>query len=180
MTKTKLYIIGSLRNTYIPILENAIRKNCPTVEPFAEWYGAGPEADDAFKEYNKGRGLSYREALRTDAARHIFDFDKHHLDDSDGAILVMPAGRSCHIEAGYTSKTKPVYLLYPDGEPDDRYDIMVQFFKEIFYSEEELLEYLNREPVSIGNHQPPVPSLSQLFYNAGSAEKPSLRRFDCV
>lgn len=153
MFKTQLYLIGSLRNSYIPELEKAILKNCPGVEPFAEWHGAGKEADDAFKEYHTGLGRSFRDALKSPAAKHIFDFDKHHLDASDGAILVMPSGKSCHLEAGYcVGKGKPVYALYPDGEPEGRYDLMMQFLTEIFYSESELLEFLNRQQSASSNN----------------------------
>lgn len=152
MSKTHLYIIGSLRNTYVPELEKAIRGNCPEVTPFAEWYSAGREADDAFKEYHRSKGLSYREALGSYSARHIFSFDKHHLDRCDGAILLMPSGKSCHLEAGYvTGRGKPVFALYPEGEPEDRYELMMQFLTEIFYSESELIEYLNRKPVPVVN-----------------------------
>jgi hypothetical protein len=144
--KKHYYIIGSLRNPYVPELEKSIIKNCPTVKPFAEWHGAGSEADDAFKEYHNGLGRSFREALLSPAARHIFEFDKHHLDRCDGAILLMPSGKSCHLEAGYmVGKGKPVLALYPDGEPEGRYDIMMQFLTEIFYSESELIEYFNRK-----------------------------------
>lgn len=175
------YLIGSLRNPYVPLLDAAIRQNCPGIEPFSDWFSAGQEADDEFKKYYTGRGLSYRDALKSYAAKHIFEFDKRHLDRCDGAILLMPSGKSCHLEAGYmVGKGKPVYALYPDGEPEGRYDLMMQFLTEIFYSESELLEYLNRKPVLISNHQSSVSSRDQLFYNAGSTEEPFIRRFDCV
>ena len=159
-TKKKLYIIGSLRNEYIPELDKAIRKECPNIDPFCEWYGAGKTADDSFKEYHKGIGRTYREALRSASGRHIFNFDKYHLDNSDGAILVFPAGKSCHLEAGYMVGTgKPVYALFPEGEPDDRFELMMQFLTEIFYSERELLDYLNK-PTEINQ-----PGQSPNFYS---------------
>lgn len=143
-TPKTYYLIGSLRNPYLPELEKKIIAGCPTTGVFCEWFSAGERADDAFKEYNQGRGLSYREALQTYAAKHIFDFDRYHLDRCDGAVLVFPAGKSCHLEAGYmVGKGKPVYALFPDGEPEDRYEIMMQFLTKIFYSADELIEYLN-------------------------------------
>lgn len=149
----EFYLIGSLRDPYVPELEKRMLKDCPSVKPYCEWWGAGFEADDWFKAYNKGRGLSYREALMTDAARTIFEFDKKHLDRADGAVLVMPTGKSCHLEAGYmVGKGKPVYALFKDGEPEDRYELMMQFLDEIFYSENELIEYLN---VSYGSESLP-------------------------
>lgn len=176
--KKHYYLIGSLRNPYIPKLEASIRKSCPSVVPFADWYSAGERADDAFKEYHQGRGLSYRDAINGYAGRHIFEFDKSHLDRCDGAVLVMPSGKSCHLEAGYmVGRGKPVFALYPDGEPEDRYELMMQFLTEIFYSEGELLEYFNREYISrVHNDTSDIGSHSVLDA-MGLAQKPLVRRF---
>lgn len=144
MTKKTYYLIGSLRNDSLRDLEKKILANCPDVDIFLEWHGAGKHADDEFKAYHQGRGRTFREALKTDAARHIFEFDKAHLDSSDGAIVVLPTGFSCALEAGYMSgQGKPVYGLYPDGEPDMRWDLMIQFLDSIYYSDEELIDKLN-------------------------------------
>lgn len=162
--KKHLYLIGSLRNPYIPELEKRIIKDCKNVAVFAEWYGAGERADDAFKDYHKGLGRTYIQALKSPAARHIFEFDKYHLDRCDGAILVMPCGKSCHLEAGYTiGKGKPVFCIYPDGEPEDRYELMMQFLDEIFYSENELIGYLN---ANYGSES--LPSSRYSIPNSGS------------
>lgn len=181
MNKRHYYLIGSLRNPYIPELERKIDAECPDTKIFAEWYGAGSTADDSFKEYHKGKGLSYREALRSHAARHIFEFDKHHLDRCDGAILLMPSGKSCHLEAGYmVGKGKPVLALYPDGEPEDRYDLMMQFLTEIFYSESELLEYLNRKPVYNIHYRSTELSGPVVSYPGGYTKSSSFPRIDVV
>lgn len=133
------YLIGSLRNDKIPVIEKELRDG--GVDTFAEWWAAGFEADDWFKHYMDGRGLTYKEALRSHAAKHIFEFDKKHLDRCDGAILVMPAGKSAHLELGYMAgKGKPTYILF-DTVPD-RYDLMTQFSNEIFFDVKELIQCL--------------------------------------
>lgn len=121
-----IYIIGSLRNQRIPEIGNAIRQL--GIEAFDDWYAAGPEADDRWKEYEQGRGRTYGQALEGHAANHVFEFDKFHLDRVDAAVLVMPAGKSGCLELGYvTGKGKPTFVLYPDGEPDARWDVMMLF-----------------------------------------------------
>jgi nucleoside 2-deoxyribosyltransferase len=107
---------------------------------FDDWMAAGPEADDFWKKYEIGRGSSYADALLGHAARHVFEFDKYHLDRCDAAVLVLPAGKSGHLELGYVAGTgKPTFILL-DGQ-DTRFDVMYQFATKVFMNKEEMLEY---------------------------------------
>lgn len=137
--KTNVYVIGALKNENIPVIANKIRKLGYDV--FDDWYSAGPEADDYFNDYRQKRGMNYKDALNSFAAKHIFNFDKSHLDRSDIVILVMPAGKSGHLELGYAiGKGKKGYILF-DKEPE-RLDQMHQFADEIFLNETDLLKKL--------------------------------------
>ena len=118
------YLIGSLRNENIPKVGAALRS--PDLEVFDDWFSAGEYADDALRDYYRDRKFPYQEILDSYAAKHIFSFDKHHLDRSDYGILVMPAGKSGHLELGYLrGQGKTCYILF-DQEPE-RVDIMHQF-----------------------------------------------------
>lgn len=133
-----IYIIGSLRNE--KVLEADKILTDLGLETFSDWYSAGPEADDYLRDYYRAKGMSYSEALNSYAAKHIFEFDKKHLDRCDSALLVYPAGRSAHLELGYVcGLRKPAYVLM-DGEPE-RYDLMLQFATKIFMNNEEMIEY---------------------------------------
>ena len=137
MKGKSIYLIGSLRNEKIPTIANEMRTWGWDV--FDDYLAVGPEADDFWKTYEQGRGHTYAGALSGYAAKHIFEFDKFHLDRCDIAVLVMPAGKSCFLELGYMiGQGKPGYILYPDGDPDDRYDVMFQFCKDVAFSMEEL------------------------------------------
>lgn len=119
----KIYVIGSLRNPDVPEVANYLRTR--GFEVFDDWYAAGPEADDKWMAYEKGRGRNFIGALRGEAARHVFQFDREHLETSDAAVLVMPAGKSGHLELGYIAgRGKPTALLLKD-EPE-RFDVMYQ------------------------------------------------------
>src|SRR5258706_2019235 len=95
----KLYLIGSLRNPMIPIVANIIRAR--GIEVFDDWYSAGSTADDCWRDYERARGHTYLEALKGHAARNVFEFDRRHLEASDGALLLLPAGQSGHLELGW-------------------------------------------------------------------------------
>lgn len=124
-----IYIIGSLRNPYVPRIADNLRGL--GVNAFDDWHAAGPEADDEWQKYEKFRGRSYRDALLGAHALDVFNFDKKHLDLSEAAIMIYPAGRSCHLEFGYiVGQKKPAYVLL-DAEPE-RYDIMLNFATRIY------------------------------------------------
>ena len=140
-----LYLIGSLKNERIPILAQRIRKDNPDLEVFDDWYSAGPDADDCWKAHQRSKGLSYREALEGPAARNVFSFDKTHLDRSSHALLVLPAGKSGHMEimyAAYGVGAKTAILLDPE---DVRWDVMYQFIPTILHSDKEINSWLSPE-----------------------------------
>lgn len=132
----KIYLIGSLRNPKIPELASKIRGLQYKV--FDDWYAAGPEADDIWMAYEKNRGRTYVESLNSIFAEHVFDFDYWHLMEADIGVLVMPAGKSGHLELGFLcGRQKPTYVLF-DKEPE-RYDFMYRFCTDVFMNEDDLL-----------------------------------------
>lgn len=132
----KIYLIGSLRNPHIPSIAKRLRAD--GFEVFDDWYAAGPEADDFWQAYERGRGRTYAEALAGKAATNVFRYDKANLDAADAAVLVLPAGKSGHLELGYIVGTgKPGYILM-DKEPD-RFDVMYRFATAVCVGYEQLL-----------------------------------------
>ena len=140
--KKVLYLIGSLRNPQIPHIASVLRQKTE-YDVFDDWYAAGPEADDCWQRYEMGRGLSYPLAIRSWAAQHVFQFDKFHLERVDAACLVMPSGRSGHLELGYVAGLqKPTFVLFPE-EPV-RWDVMYGFCQGVFFNLEDLVLELQK------------------------------------
>jgi nucleoside 2-deoxyribosyltransferase len=140
MNQKSIYLIGALQNLLkVQKFGNKIRTL--GFDVFDDWSSPGPEADQWWRTYEKGKNHSYKEALNGYACKHIFEFDKFHLDRCDMGLLMMPAGKSGHLELGYLiGQGKPGFILF-DKEPK-KYDIMVRFATEIFFSQKELLYYL--------------------------------------
>jgi hypothetical protein len=135
-----IYLIGSLRNDAIPEIANMLRADGHEV--FDDWFSAGPIADDSWQSHQKRKSVSYKEALQGYAARNVFNFDLMHLKRSDTAVLVMPAGKSGHLEFGWClGKGKRGYVLF-DQEPE-RWDVMYQFADGVFFNVPDLLQELN-------------------------------------
>lgn len=119
-----IYLMGSLRNP--DIIEVARDLRARGFEVFDNWYAAGPEADDHWKAYEQQRGLNYIDALDQPSARTVFEYDRKHIDRCDAAVLVLPAGRSGHLELGYAiGKGKPGFILL--DQEHDRWDVMYRF-----------------------------------------------------
>ena len=125
-----IYLIGSLRNPQVPEIGNVLRQK--GFEVFDDWFAGGKIADDEWQAYELVKGGNYRTALRGFAARHVFEFDLFHLNRANLGLLVMPAGKSGHLELGYLmGQGKPGYVLF-DKEPE-RWDVMYQFANDVFF-----------------------------------------------
>lgn len=140
MSRKVIYLIGSLRSTSIAPIARVIREN--GYEAFDDWFSAGPTADDEWQTYETERGHSYAEALGGYAANHTFTYDLHHLNRADAGVLVLPAGKSAHLELGYIiGRDKPGFVLF-DAVPE-RWDVMYKFATPCF-SITELIEGLKK------------------------------------
>ena len=159
----KIYLIGSLKNENVTKFAAKVRD--AGFEVFDDWFSPGPEADDHWQRYERERGRTYLEALKGHHARNVFDFDVQHIDASDCVVLVMPAGKSAHMELGYAAGTKkPCFVLF-EGEPE-RYDIMYLFANDVFVDSDKLIERL----VSEFGPAAPNDALKELMRLAASRE----------
>lgn len=139
----KIYLIGSLRNPKVPEVAKKLRS--AGHEVFDDWFAAGPEADDYWQKYEQSKGNDYPQALKGFAANHVFNFDKGHLDRNDMAVLLLPAGKSGHLELGYViGKGKPGYILFDDSTPE-RWDVMYLFANGVFFSTDDLIKQIAQD-----------------------------------
>lgn len=136
---TSIYIIGSLANPEIPRIAAKLREE--GFDAFDQWHAVGPEGDKWWQEHFKAKGYNLAQSLKMDFVQTAFNFDKKHLDRCEAAVLVLPAGKSGHLELGYCiGRGKPGFILM-EGDPD-RYDLMYGFAT-LCYSMEDLIDALN-------------------------------------
>jgi hypothetical protein len=55
--------------------------------------------------------------------------------------MVMPCGKSAHLELGYAAGTGKRTIVYMPEEPE-RYDVMLAFADDIVYGDDELVKSL--------------------------------------
>ena len=134
----KVYVIGALKNPDVPLVAARLRNHLPCWEIFDDWHAAHPEADDQWREYELDRGRNYEEALKAYAGQNVFQFDKRHLNESTHGLLVLPAGRSGHLELGYLAGRGASTAILLD-EDYDRWDVMYAFADVVSTNLEEII-----------------------------------------
>ena len=136
----KLYVASSWRNIRQQTVVGELRqagfdvydfKNPPGGTGF-DWANVDPN----WKQWTP---QEFREGLSHPIAHRGFQSDMTALDMADAVVLVMPCGRSAHIEAGYAlGAHKPVFILLSMGEPELMYKMA-----ELVLSVDELISKLD-------------------------------------
>jgi hypothetical protein len=131
-----IYIIGSLKNPNIPVVASALRADGHHV--FDEWYACGPDADRHWREHHQQAGRDFKSAMWSDFTNHSFEFDRQHMMMSDTGILVLPAGKSGHMELGWMIGKGKRGIIYMEQEPE-AWDLMYRFAELVIGPVEDLL-----------------------------------------
>ena len=128
--KYNFFIAGRARNK-----ENILRI-CEIFDRYdISYYYKNQNVNDKQQEFEK---LD----LKSDIVLNIFNQDMMAEKNSDNLLLVLPAGKSGHIEAGVAyGLGKKCYAI---GEYDTT-DSLYNIFEKIFSNEEELIEFLKRQ-----------------------------------
>ena len=122
----KIYTASSWRNSRYPEVVRAIKE-------------AGFEVYDFQNPWDKGAAFNWSQidsnweswtieqfigALKHPLARRGFASDKAGMDWADICVLILPSGKSSHIEAGYfAGQGKPVHILLDGTRPELTYSI---------------------------------------------------------
>jgi hypothetical protein len=124
--RRRIYVASSWRNPHYPPVVTALRDAGHDVydfrnpEPGNDGF-SWREVDPDWMGWTPSR---YVELIKHPVAEAGFTLDKKALDWCDTCVLVLPCGRSAHLEAGYAAgqgKTV-VFLLHPDKfEPELMY-----------------------------------------------------------
>lgn len=117
--KIKLYVASSWRNQYQPKAVKQLKYWGFDVYDFHHNRQLS-EVDPNWQNWTTKQAI---EKLKHPIAEEAYRFDKEALDNSDGCVLILPSGRSAHLEAGYiVGQHKPLYIWSPEKcEPELMY-----------------------------------------------------------
>lgn len=117
----KIYVASSWRNEQQPTVVAALRQVGHVVYDFRE----PVPGDNGFRwseidpDWKGWSAESYRRQLAHPIAQAGFEKDMAALRECEACVLVLPSGRSAHLEAGWACGAgKFTLVLLADGEPE--------------------------------------------------------------
>lgn len=118
----KIYVASSWRNVHQPLVVEHLRDRGMEVYDFRNPpHGRGGFAwSQIDPQWQKWDPKGWRDGLKSPLAVEGFNSDKRGMDWAEACVLVLPSGRSSHLEAGYMAgQGKPVAVLALEpAEPD--------------------------------------------------------------
>lgn len=115
----RIYVASSWRNPFQPQIVAMLRELGHEVYDFRN--PAPGQKGFAWRDCVAGEDAksipSYMKAIRSERAMEGYRFDKEALDWADTCVLLLPCGRSAHLEAGYAAgQGKQVYVLLSETQ----------------------------------------------------------------
>jgi deoxycytidylate deaminase len=123
----KIYVASSWRNEHQPLIVEKLRAASHDVYDFRDPKGDGKNSGFHWSNLDTGwkdwTAEQFREALDHPIAKRHFHWDFQAMVEADALVMVMPCGRSAHLEAGWATAKKPtaILLLGADAEPELMY-----------------------------------------------------------
>lgn len=71
--------------------------------------------------------MSARTVLQEPIVQKAFNEDRKWLDWADACLLILPAGNSAHLEAGYAAGCGKKLVIYRPNFPAGEFDVMYGF-----------------------------------------------------
>lgn len=137
----KIYVASSWRNEEQPAVVEALRAAGHEVYDFRNPSPgnngfAWSDIDPAWELWTNEEFI---EALKHPIADKGFDSDFDAMQWADACVMVMPCGRSAHVEAGWMQGAgKPTIVLLSQAEPE----LMYKMFSKLATNVDEVLEHL--------------------------------------
>lgn len=137
---SRIYVASSWRNTYQPRVVEFLKAQRHQVYDFRNPPGkAGFKWKDIEEDWESWDAKRYRELLLTTPdASFGFIADYRAMQWAEVCILVLPCGRSAHLEAGYFNGSNKRLIIYMPEKQEP--ELMYLMANEICLNEIELYE----------------------------------------
>lgn len=125
-----IHVASSWRNKLFPEVVKRLREEGFEVYDFRNPVGNDKKKfnwDDLDPDWQNWPAEKFRDQLSHPLAQRAFDADWNACLKADAAVLLMPCGRSAHLEAGYfVGAKKPLIILLTDSEPELMYKMATE------------------------------------------------------
>lgn len=142
----RIYVASSWRNQHQPAIVAGLRQRGHEVYDFRNPPGRTGFAWSAIDpDWESWDAEAYREALRHPLAQAGFKSDMDALRAADAVILVLPCGRSAHLELGWAAGAgKRTAILTREGEEPELMALMADHITDDMWS---IHAWLGGEPM---------------------------------
>ncbi len=140
----KIYVASSWRNAFQPSVVAALREAGHFVYDFRNpsWDDTGFQWSEIDPDWQEWDFSEYRECLNHPIAKHGFDSDMNAMDKSEACVLVLPCGRSAHLELGwFVGRGRKTCILHPPTESVEP-ELMAKMVDAQFNSTDAVINYL--------------------------------------
>ncbi len=149
MDTVKIYLATSWKNDAQPVMVELLRTAGFEVYDFRHPHIGPGKGGEGFHwswidPYYEGWGAAeFRGALKHQFAIDGFSSDLAGMEWADVGVMLLPCGRSAHLEAGWMAgQGKPVYGVLTDFGPDDPPELMYGLLTGLCVDDSELLRVL--------------------------------------
>ena len=95
-----------------------------------------------FSEIGDPADLDAINFLEDDRSKKAFTEDKNWLDWADCCLLILPSGKSAHLEAGYAKGQGKALIIWRNEFPKGEFDVMYGFADLITDSQSAVIQFL--------------------------------------
>lgn len=142
----KIYLASSWRNPFQPVAVEILRNAGHEAYDFRNPPGGIPNGfrwSQLDPDWQAWKATTYRKMLEKPLARRGFKSDFDGMQWADVGLLVLPCGRSAHLELGWMAGAgKRTIILTRDGEEPE---LMALLATEICVDMDEVLASLERQ-----------------------------------
>jgi hypothetical protein len=156
-----IYVASSWRNRYQPDVVQALVAAGHAVYDFRKDGFGWSSIDPNWKQWTRP---AYAEALKHPLAEKGFKRDRDALVQADTCVLVLPAGRSAHLEAGCFVNKRLIIYMPEEQEPE----LMYKLAEKIVFSLPELVTCLGGATCNESGCQERA---THLFYRGGKIRR---------
>lgn len=143
-----VYLASSWRNLYQPGIVAALRSAGIECYDFRN-PGVGKSGfswREIHPDWQNWTPQQWRDALRHPIAQQGYANDRHGMEEADCCVLILPCGRSAHMEAAFmAAQGKRVYTLALEKVEPDLMNLLLGPPDNILTSLEELFDALGVE-----------------------------------
>ena len=147
----RIYVASSWRNPQQQAMVTALRSHGHEVYDFrnpapGEYGFAWSEIDPSWASWSTAQ---FRDALDTPIARHGFSRDMAALRWCDACVLLLPCGRSAHLELGWACGAGKQTIVFADSPHEP--ELMYAMCDAIVADLPELLAALQANPARLAS-----------------------------